>query len=875
MANEHRTVQYRGSDVQRNAYIGVPNGQQALDSDINYQNKQLQRSSEALLQQEAATIRNNERVDRISLSNQRLQLEAMNSRNNAVLKNEQMFGEQQLNNMKLREDQSLQIKQLQIMHQQKSDEFKLLNQRQDTESITRFGVLMLPFSKTLWEQNVKEQDKKAEEMKAHATLDYVLNPNLGEMLRVDQAQYGRLAKQGEASALAAELEKQGLPNDAARIRASNPFYLHTMQEMAALTATNELPDFLNKVVMQAQETGVLTKGDPDFAVKLQAIQYDGLKTFIREKGLTNMNPVVVARYLQGPMLQALAGVSRQYNAENNRVVKEATKSQALGDAMASFSTLTDATEVNKHVSQVYAQGGPEALAELFNGITAQADLLGDNAPVVSLMQHPMMAQRFQGQYAKWEERRIQRAEANLRQQNEDNYKLATAQWDLQVGRANPADLPRLREEFLSQHEGSLSIERYAALEKHVMGTKAVDAGHLQTRVDDVISLGDERDIAQALKNPAITNEMKAQLQKAAQARQKEMDPQAQQALKSAQNLVLGKPLEGLKKQYNTAVNPLFTKQIDAVIKERQDELARRTRIYWAQPNATIEGYQDWLATKNKDLLEAPIQVDQHGRVLELGKMSQVPERTKTIPPTAVVPYKGRNVVWMTESSTREALLKGSYGHINSQQVVVVSPQEVVAIDAQYARTGVYPPEFLALAVRARVRPDELLAHQAAIHGMGGSPSLAPVRSKPGDATTGVSAPGAPLSRATAQQMALSAGLSPRGAIWLATNMMDESSGKPTAVHDGGDGYGLFGHQGGRLENMKAYAAAKGKDISDGTMQVQFALDEIRTRYPEVWRTVTAPNPSLNDLWRASKAWEGFHHSVYEHRFNSLRTALGE
>ena len=871
MANEFRTVQYRGSDVQRNAYVGVPNGQQALDSDVNYQSKQLQRSSEALLQQEAATIANNKRIDALALDNQQLQLEQMNSRNNAVLKNEQLFGEQRLNNMKMREDQSQQIRQLQIVHQQKSDELKLLNQRQETESITQFGAQMVQFSKTLWEQNVKEQQKKAEEMEAQATLDYVLNPNLGEMIRVDQAQYGRLAKQGEASALASELEKQGLPNDAARIRASNPFYLHTMQEMATITATNELPGYLDKVALQAEQSGVLVKGDPDYDPKLQAIQYDALRKFVVEKGLSKMNPVVVARYLQGPMLQALSGVSKQYNAENNRIVKEATKSQALGDALASFTTLTDPTEVNKHVSQVYAQGGPEALAELFDGVTAQADLLGDNAPVVSLMQHPMMAQRFQGNYAKWEERRIQRAEANLRQQNEDNFKLATAQWDLQVGRANPADLPRLRDEFLSQHEGTLSIERYAALEKHVRGTKAVDAGHLQTRVDDIISLGDERDIAQALKNPAITNEMKAQLQKAAEARKKELDPQAQQALKSAQNLVLGKPLDGIKKQYNTAVNPVFTKQIDAVIKERQDELARRTRIYWAQPNASLEGYQDWLTTKNKDLLESPIQVDQHGRVLELGKMAQAPQRTKTIPPTAIVSYKGRNVVWMTESSTREALLKGSYGHINSQQVVVLTPQEVQAFDTP----DNYPHKLLALAVRARVSPAELLNNQAAIHGMSGSATPPTARSKPGDATTGVSTPGAPLSRATAQQMALSAGLSPRGAIWLATNMMDESSGKPTAVHDGGDGYGLFGHQGGRLDNLKAYASAKGKDISDGSMQVQFALDEIRTRYPEVWRTVTAPNPSLNDLWRASKTWEGFSEEVYNHRFNSLRTALGE
>ena len=140
-----------------------------------------------------------------------------------------------------------------------------------------------------------------------------------------------------------------------------------------------------------------------------------------------------------------------------------------------------------------------------------------------------------------------------------------------------------------------------------------------------------------------------------------------------------------------------------------------------------------------------------------------------------------------------------------------------------------------------------------------------------------------MSRATAVQRGLQAGLSPRGATWLATNMMDESSGDPTSVHDGGEGYGLFGHQGTRLTALRAYAASKGKDISDAHAQMQFALDEIRTRYRAVWETITAPNPSLNDLWRASVIWEGFDQdammstgvTIGQHRFNSLRNALGE
>lgn len=873
MANEFRTVQYRGSGAQTNAYIGVSSGQAALDSDIDYNSKQVRTAAEARLQQERASIDNQRRVDSIAIDNARLTASQMNSSNEALLRGQQIFGEQRLANMKLREDQTQEIKKLQILHEQKRSELSVLNKQQESESLTAFGQQMLQFSQTLWKQNVEEQKRKAEEMESFAVLDYVLNPDLGEMIKVDQAQYTRLAKQGELSQLAQKLEATGLPNDAARLRASNPFYLHTMQEMSTLTATNELPDYLNKVVLQAQQSGVLVKGDPDYDLKLQAIQYDSLRKFITEKGLSGMNPVVVARYLQGPMMQALSGVSKQFNAENNRHVKEAAAAQALGDGIASFRTLSDPVEVNKHVSQVMSQSGPEGLEKLLDGVMRQASLTGDNAPVVALMEHPAMAP-YLGKYASWEKNRVAEAEASLEKQNQDRYKLLVAQYDMEIRRANPADLPAIRDRHLQSASG-LPYELANKLEEHIWSVRPGSVGNLDSRVRDVIDLGDEKDLRRLLQNPALTNTQKEELNKAVQARQKAMSPEAKQALEQAKNLIISPEILPDKLKSATAINPYVKQQVDAVIKQRESVLERRSKEYWSRPNASVEGYQKWLETQNQDLIKRKIVIDQYGNVPELGEQARVPKATQQIPPTATVSHNGRQVVWMLKDETRQALLKGAYGDVNPRRTVVATPQEIMAVDNYYASTGVYPKQWLALAVRTRVKPDELLSIQAGLHGMRGSPSLPPTRSRPADATTGAGQPGTPVTRATAQQFALSSGLSPRGALWFATNMMDESTGRPNAVHDSGTGYGLFGHRLGRKDALVQYAAQRGVNPSDGQMQLQFALDEIKSRYPDVWRTVSAPNPSLNDLWRASRTWLGFSESVYTKRFNSLRTALGE
>lgn len=871
---EFRTVQYQGADTKSQPYIGVPDGQAALESNANYQKGQIQRSGEALLQQNNLIARNQERVDSIEQENARISAAQMSARNDVALKASQMVGEQKLNNLKMSEDQRLEIQKLQLTHQMQRDEFDLRSKQQQAEALTQFGQQMIQFSTTLWKAKADDINKKNQEMKALGMMDEILGlgkTTVSDQIRVDQSQHTRLAKNAEAMQLADSLEKAGLPNDAARVRSSNPWYLHGRQEMAIIKGSSEMPDYLRKVARQAEQAGLLQKGDPDYDVKLRAVVYDGMKNFLQESGIANMNPTLVARYLQEGFLNSMTSITKEFNSENNKYVKQATAANALGDAFNSENLWAgDPNEVNKVVSSVLTNGGYEGLKDLLEGTMKRARLNGDDSAVRALMAHPAL-KVFEGDYAGFEKTRRAEAQAAMEKEQNDRTNALIADFELRASKLpSGADLPGLRAEF-EKHMPSLPLEQARRLEKALYAFNPQDAGHMADRVNHVIEYGDANDLAElARNNPNLSNSQRADIQKAIQAKQKVAeDPAIKAQIQAAKNRIHAPANLPAKVKAQAMINPYYKSQIDLILKQREEAMEQAAIRYWMQPDATAAGFQKFVE-EQQHLINKEITLD------ELGYQAKVPNVTTAIPPNASVNYNGRPVVWMTEPGTRAALIRGSYGDVNPNKSVVMTKDEIISWDSEYGRTGVYPNDLLTLAVRTRTKPQDLLRIQAQMHNLKGTLSEPPKTGLSARPAAGP-APGAgqPVTKQYAHQAALSAGLSPRGAVWFSTNMMDESSGRPTAVHDGGDGYGLFGHQGGRLTAMRQYAAARGIDISDGPTQIQFALNEIKTKYPAVWAVVSAPNPSLNDLWRASRQWEGFAESVYTQRFNSLRTALGE
>lgn len=85
------------------------------------------------------------------------------------------------------------------------------------------------------------------------------------------------------------------------------------------------------------------------------------------------------------------------------------------------------------------------------------------------------------------------------------------------------------------------------------------------------------------------------------------------------------------------------------------------------------------------------------------------------------------------------------------------------------------------------------------------------------------------------------GANPNEAHMLTGAAANESGLNPNQVHDGGIGYGLFGHNGSRLMAMKQFAQQTGQPLSDWKTQAGFALQELRSR-PEAAAVANATTP---------------------------------
>lgn len=79
------------------------------------------------------------------------------------------------------------------------------------------------------------------------------------------------------------------------------------------------------------------------------------------------------------------------------------------------------------------------------------------------------------------------------------------------------------------------------------------------------------------------------------------------------------------------------------------------------------------------------------------------------------------------------------------------------------------------------------------------------------------------------------------ALMLTGAAASESELDPTATHDGGVGYGMFGHNGSRLLGMKQYAASTGSSLDNWQTQADYALKELRSR-PEGAAVANATTP---------------------------------
>jgi hypothetical protein len=114
------------------------------------------------------------------------------------------------------------------------------------------------------------------------------------------------------------------------------------------------------------------------------------------------------------------------------------------------------------------------------------------------------------------------------------------------------------------------------------------------------------------------------------------------------------------------------------------------------------------------------------------------------------------------------------------------------------------------------------------------------------------------------------GLTPEQAAGIVGNLQAESGVKPGQHQIGGPAFGIAQWEGGRQDNLRSFAAAQGKDVSDLGVQLDF-----------LWQELQGPeNAAFNALKGAGSASEAA--AIFENKFerpaanhNAERAALAE
>ena len=881
MAREFRTVQYRGRQSLPEANTQLPDLSRNLETTNQYEQGKLRNLQESLTLSNNLVNRNTERLDALALEQQRAAISQASARNQAALQQANIYGQQKLRNEKLADDWTNEIYRLQTVQQAEKNRLKAQLKSQELESLTQFGAQLVQFSETLWKQQAQEINRKNEELQAQGVIDALLTPNYEGLFRQDQIQNLTLAKNAELQLMADELERAGRPNEAANLRSANPFYLYGLQEGITINASGKFRQEIDRAVQLAHEQGILKFGDTNYDAKLQALIQDQSRRFIAANGLTGINPNVLTKYFANAFIEGQTGITKQYNSQNNKVVKEEQLSAALGNFNLAMPAISeDPAEAAKNLDFLEAAAGSnrtQARGEAFNAAASYAQATGDRKALDNLMLDPRM-QEFQDEYLKFD-RQFQ--EQAAREAEKAQKELAEGIWGgflLQVNQDgfDVRNLNSVRAQYIEQVMGAglpvaIQGELINKLQDFGMNDlssaqNALDALRASTPLDALPQT--LRDFANDQRNPPA---LRQQAAKEAEAYGKANEPEWLKAeLLGIRARV--RSLAPKDTKWNSQLYPNYTKTLDDMVQRRMAILDQRIKTWMAQPGVkNADTFREWIEGKNLDIVKRPIEVDANGNFLELPRREERTSASSVMPLGKIRFPDGRE--YTPFLGARDRLLSGAYGRINIANSVVMNPNEVISWANQYESGNGINPTLQSLAARIGVPPLQLLEDQAKKFKMQGGIKHPSNYQSTEHARRGIPG-GTRVTPDFARTFAIQAGLSDRGATWLVTNMMDESKGDATAVHDEGTGLGLFGHRLSRREALIQFARARGKSPTDGLTQLQFAVNEIKTGYPGIWSVITSRNPTRNQLWQASKDWLRFNPRVYDQRQRSLFNALG-
>jgi hypothetical protein len=292
------------------------------------------------------------------------------------------------------------------------------------------------------------------------------------------------------------------------------------------------------------------------------------------------------------------------------------------------------------------------------------------------------------------------------------------------------------------------------------------------------------------------------------------------------------------------------------------------------PGATVKDFQDW-AHKLEPAYTNPAQftVDP-STSLPAGMKSMAPELSTQKLVTRIPTGNGKVAEDYRHPKIQQALRTGAIPlkTVNfSTDFVLTKNQTQEAVD-QAEKTGVWPSYVTDLTSRTGKDAKTIVQAQARLYGGSGVIVL------PGNYQLPVSSLGVTyVDKDTAQSFAKSNGFSHKGAIAYSTMIQDESGGDPMNIGDNGNASGLFQWNKqvspDRVMRLNRFAKAQGKPPTDPAVQLQYSMYEMKNYYPDSWRIFTSPNPTTNQLWRATVNYLGFSPKVYAQRQASLEANL--
>jgi hypothetical protein len=868
----------RGGDP---GFIQAPNQIAQVDS--------IGRQSQAYMQSyQQQADRNNQlsstalaRAQQVQENNAQLSLQQVQNRQNLDLKASNLVGQRALSAQELALNQSAQannvaLRQSEIQNQQ----------------LTELGNSFINFSQTLWKKKADQINKENQELKVQGLVDYI-NGSTGtlgaDIAKVNQAEILRVQGTNNAEAAALQFEQAGQKNDATMIRASNPFYLRGREEGVAMKAGLGYATYLQDKIREALDSGSLNRLDPQYSQKLSQLIGMSSGEYIKENGLTEINPAVAAKYFGYSKLQAEAQVLEVYNNEAYKAVLSAQKATAEATAYNSAPTI-------KGLPRDQWAGEFVKLAAVATSANRMDTIEGHKSVLNQLIRHADISNSFelvdafvttdrgdgnpfgstpgiQEVYDKAKQIFGQRQAAQIAKYQDDQVAAIQADFDKAFATGDVNSIREAQDAAVSRLL-QLNTPDSLAKARNIAATNPGESPLIQEQIRRAED-GGYLDRFLRENRDRMTASTYEKASKRAEQTSRLKEPAYQQALN--QTLAQIRFASGEANEERQKLLPPHSRQaINDYVKLQQDKLTQYAREWLSQnPGSNPKDFQDWLKGQEKSYTDP--------KQFVVDPKSDLPRGMQSM--GGGVEFTGNRLVArvvlggrMREDYRNPQIVSGLVdGSVSAKAIqfnsdLVFTKDQISEAVQNYEKNGTWPNYMVQIAANTGRTVKSMVQAQARVYGGSG------VIVDPGNYKLPPSPSGSGrISMDAVQDFGKSSGMSQRGSIAFATMVQDESGGDPVVPGDSGNAQGLMqwnrAASPDRVSRLQQFAQQRGKPVTDPGIQLNYAIYEMKNFYPSVWSVLTSRNPTNNQLWRATVEYLGFNPKVYAQRKESLEANL--